>query len=416
MDSLLRSKYFCFSIDRISVTEDKTFYVTLIPDINSEFFPPFHLRKLRVSEYLLEEDFVKTKFNINENKGRYKGSIVQGGYYKIPSSEFLKLNVLKSKESIITLANDIFEEKMIPSPYKEEDYSGKNTIESDNLYYYLSETKEEVSDKLFLYCFNVGQGDSFLLILPNGSTYMIDTNIYGRDKAEKFCQNLKSILSEHGLPKNKIKSLIITHKHLDHLRGAKYILENGDFEISNFLVNLDYLHPTKVVKSLLNTARNKIPVFCNTNTPGIIKENDVFICIKNPDSNSNTRTVAPDINDSSICLCIRHLNNGFFLTGDAGYRIIEDNFQCNGLNEKKQKVFKVSHHGSITGTSQQSLDLLSPTHAFVSAGSSKKYKHPHSNTMNLLNHNVQNVIVSKIVRRDVVYISDGNSIDYKYRH
>ena len=57
-------------------------------------------------------------------------------------------------------------------------------------------------NKIYLYCFNVGQGDTFLFIPSSGNPYLIDTNFYSEEHIEAFADQVRDILIYHGLPEN----------------------------------------------------------------------------------------------------------------------------------------------------------------------------------------------------------------------
>lgn len=411
MDYLFNKEYLNFSIDEISLYENKTFIVRIIPDIKSTFFPPFHTRSIKVSYRLLEESLYRYwNPESNYTSNELVGSVVQGAYYSIPVKNLKNFDLFDISNTLIDLDNDIFNGNRVEeSPYLERNISGDTIIENERIFDYLS-CQTSNFNNVFIYCFNVGQGDSILLIASSGNSYLIDTNIYNKNDAKNFVNQIKSILRSHKLSESKLKGLIVTHKHLDHIRGLKYILDNDYFEIENFMVNNDYIHPTKSVNELLNSAKLKIPVWINLNRPGMITEGDTLICIRNPDVDTSNVKCAPDINDSSIGVCIRYHNSLAYLTGDLSGKILHKKFNCKRNHIKAKSVLKVSHHGSYTGTDLSIIKLLTPSHAFISAGTSKKYNHPDSSVVNLLKSNKVELSISKIEKKTMCYKLNLNSI------
>lgn len=390
VDSLLKGDSLAFSIDEISVKDhDKNnFTVKVIPDMDSKDFPPFHLRYVNVSPELLSREFFQS-INNNEKLDiisniNFKSSVIQGGYYLLNKNQIATktwTNMFKD-EFEITTNNNVFTVR-IPSPYDETKIRGGNVMTVEEGSDHLSTTESSKLEGLYLYCFNVGQGDSFLIITPNGNSYIVDMNVtYNRLSA--FNDHIQGILSKHGLNKRRIKALVITHKHIDHIRGAKDFILSGLFSVENFLVNLDYSHPTKPVFELFKAARKNIPTWININRRGLIMEGSTLLHINNPDYNTVNSAVEPNINDSSITLCLEYKGNYLYLTGDASYPIILDKFKSNLPSKDSRSFLKVSHHGSVTGTDNVVLNNLSPNYAFVSAGTHRGYKHPHQQTVNLI--------------------------------
>jgi competence protein ComEC len=412
-----------FSIDEIAPIDPfgNTFNVTLIPDIRTNYFAPLHLRSVNVKRELLEEPFydaiMRKNWGIGEISNwpkpkKFSSSVVQGAYYIIDKHK-LPDNIFHP-DTIIDLENDFFVDGLQKeSPYQDpkDDGSSMNIEHGLSM---LSTNEKGRDDALYLYGLYVGQGDSLLMVCPNGSVYLIDTNHYWINNPSIF-NEINRILDEHHLPQNQIKAMIITHKHLDHIRGAWALL--NQFDVEYFLINYDYAHPTRPVQLLLQTANKYVPNLVNVNKPGIIQEGSVTIHIQNPDINTRDVTVAPDINDSSIALDVEFMGRHVFLTGDAGFPVISSKFN---KNRKSGNVLKVSHHGSTTGTDQDVLDKLNPEYCFISAGNHKRFRHPHIEVLELIDKKAR-LSISKEYRRTICYkinssgtVSVPCSMKYQY--
>lgn len=407
MDSLLRRVRLEFSIDEIYKREDDLYVVKIIPEIESEYFPPYHLREINVKKSLLEENFYKANNKYKEIINQsFKGSVVQGGYYSI-NTDIIKNMKIFNNNTIISEENDIFKGNKIESPYNDIYISKDKVLQMDDGCKLLSEKTTQKGMDIYLYCFNVGQGDSFLLITTNKNAYLIDTNIYTEKRAIAFYNEVKLILDRHKI--TKLSGFIVTHKHIDHIRGADKFIINSGIVIDNFLINMDYSHNTKVVYRLLNQANLNIKTWININSPGIIRDGDTEIIFINPDNTTSTIMGAPDINDSSIVICVKHRNTIMHLTGDASYNILNCKL-VKGIVNNCESMLKISHHGSNTGTNDILLNNIKPTHAFISAGNNKRFKHPHTDVINLLKSRVIKVNISKLVKNTICYKSDGNNI------
>lgn len=407
MDSLLKRYRLDFSIDEIYKKENNLYGIKIIPEIESEYFPPYHLRDINIKSSLLEKEFYKTTIKEDEAVVQsFKGSVVQGGYYSIETTELRKIEIFNSK-TIITDNNDIFEDTKIESPYNDKNIREENILEMQKGCEILSEIPIKNETDLYLYCFNVGQGDTFLLITTNKNAYLIDTNIYTRKSALEFYKEIKRILYVHNI--SKITGFIITHKHIDHIRGADKLIEDSGIEIDKFLINMDYSHKTKVVDRLFEQANLKIPLWININSPGIIRDGNTEIIFKNPDDTTSTVIGAPDINNSSIVICVKYRNTRMYLTGDASCNVLNCKL-VESMDSASEIMLKVSHHGSRTGTDDNLLNNMKPMYAFISAGDNKRFKHPHAEVINLLKKKVSKVDISKRVKSTICYKSNGSKI------
>ncbi|MGC2424202.1 MAG: MBL fold metallo-hydrolase [Nitrospirota bacterium] len=398
-----------FFIDALKKTEGKIL-ARLIPDIaevyNKEkkshyFFPPFHLGYVNISTELTRT----SDFN----------SIAQGGYYEMPLD---RLEPFLRKKDKKVIGENIFVQHKKISPYEGKEKKSKEDAKEINeeTASILNVRKKEL-ENLSLYCFDVGQGDSLLLITSNGNPYIIDTNVSfgGRDgatiehKMGAYVNTVKEILRDKGLDPNFIKGLFITHKHLDHIRGAARLFD--EFNIENFLMNFDYDHPTVSVNALLEAVDRAGVRKININKPTTFADGETYISVLNPDSETSTNALAPDINDSSICLCVNYGATNAFLTGDAGCQILQSKYSCHS-GYFPESVLKVSHHGSRTGTNIDTLNLLNPVHAFISAGTSEQYNHPHQETIECLANSIpeRNIRISKRIKKNVCYNLNGDNI------
>lgn len=398
------------SIDAISHVEKNIFRLRLIPDFNSKFSIPVHTRHVLVKAELLEKQFltwINEYHSLEETNilfGDARGSVVQGGYYILNKRDF-RHGLVLDKAPVFDRENDIFQGRKVESPYDESEIKGEKVLSVEENEPINISTDGVHKNDTYLYGFYVGQGDMLLLVTAAKNAYLIDTNFYNHNYRQKVLE-IKSVLRNHGMDECRIKGLIITHKHSDHIRGAYQLIDTGEFQFDNLIMNLDYIHSTYMVKKLLESAKS-IPTWINLNKPCSIIEGHTTICFKNPDV---TTRLAPDINDSSIVMCVRHGGNHIYLTGDACSSILERSLPCNKLGLVTDKVLKVSHHGSRTGTNDSLINMIAPTRAFISAGYSRKYQHPHKECTDILKTSRVATAISKSLKRTIQYQCNGKQI------
>jgi len=207
--------------------------------------------------------------------------------------------------------------------------------------------------------FDVGQGDSILIIAPGGKTILIDG---GPDQ---------KVLKELGaaLPfwRPQIDLLIITHAHDDHIAGLIEISRR--YKIKQVLYNnLNFETPALEVikKSFQDKKLNKIMA-----EPGMS-----FKFIKDCSLNilAASKETALAENDYSIVSSFNCLNKKILLAGDAGIEI-EQELLASGLNLKSD-IFKISHHGSNSANSEIFLKAVKPRAVVISVGLNNQFNHP----------------------------------------
>lgn len=339
-------------------------------------------------------------------------------------------------------ADQLFADSL-PTNKQDVEIMGKADSVKHNREYFEHKFQKENSRKktnglLKLYGFNVGQGDSLLLITPGKNAYLIDTNLYSQPSCQAFADKLQSILNENDI--DGITGIVATHKHIDHIRGMKNLLQclsDSGIACKYFMINGDYCHSSRAVVSLLEYVLQEQSL-------KVINMNGYLQFIERDTSVEfySLGRECKNLNDSSILMAVRYRNGEIYLTGDAGdslvysysptYVNLERCVGCNNFKEamavqaladKKipcaqpctlhpngwKRLLKISHHGSQTGTGKSFLEDYMPNHSFVSAGSNKKYNHPHPDVSCLLGKYSGEVFVTKDFRCDVCY-TYGNDI------
>ena len=97
------------------------------------------------------------------------------------------------------------------------------------------------------------------------------------------------------------------------------------------------------------------------------------------------------------------------MTGDAGITVLKDKYSKE-VNNKTNNFFKVSHHGSNSGTNRAILNLLNPKMAFISAGNNRNYGHPHNDVLNVIREFGCDLEISKCIGKDLCYCFNGEKI------
>lgn len=410
-DPLLKGEYLEFSIDSINNIDGEEYLLNIIPNIESKYFPPFHLRNIVISERYVDYNFLNYHFKKKNNESlptnNLSGSAKQGGFYRCSTDLLIETKAFSGEQ----LQMDIFTNNYVTEIPFRSNY-GNNIRPFDQLEELFKgfniDGELNNGKSIKLYCFNVGQGDSLLLITNNGQAFLIDMNIYNKKSNEKFAQKIKKILNENKI--KDIEGLIITHKHIDHYRGAAEFLNTSGIIIKNLLMNFDYDHRTKALQDFLNTAETKIPNWYNINVACNFPIGEMNLCFVNPTHDTATAIMAPDINDSSICLCLTYGAFKVCLTGDTSSDILINKYHCAIKNQIHDCFLKVAHHGSRTGTNDNLINLIKAKHAFISAGNSKKYGHPHKETLDSLSAQGIIPLVSKDIQKDVLVIISQNEI------
>lgn len=233
---------------------------------------------------------------------------------------------------------------------------------------------------------NVGQGDSILLRMPDGSNFLWDGG--GNSQSLNYLSNL-------GV--NSLDLVFVSHFHSDHIKGLIPILDNIPVKLV-LIYREDNSEKKKFVEEL---EKREIP-FLEIGSGYSIKTDSLQVLILSPPEKASEWKE----NDRSLVGRISFGEVDFLFTGDIEERG-RDFLKKEG--EIDAEVLKVPHHGSATSLDEQFLDLVSPEVAVISVGKNNPYGHPSGITLNLLKE--KEVLVLQTLKDGTITIqSDGKFI------
>jgi len=212
--------------------------------------------------------------------------------------------------------------------------------------------------------FDVGQGDSIFIRVPNGKTILIDGG--GNNEASS------ALNREMFFPFCRIDYLILTHVHADHLVGLNRIMTNcqiGEVRINDIVYRSAALDDFREI-----IKKNNVKTIFSGD---IIRFDEVYIKILWPTQES-LQNPDKNLNNTSVVLFLDYKDfEGLFL-GDAELKVQEKldlkgilPYIDNGLD-----VLKVAHHGSKNGLDMDLITSLKPKECVISVGAGNTYGLP----------------------------------------
>ncbi|HVU46196.1 MAG TPA: ComEC/Rec2 family competence protein [Terracidiphilus sp.] len=232
---------------------------------------------------------------------------------------------------------------------------------------------------LLVEAIDVGQGDSILLITPDGKTLLVDGGGFGggpRQASQDFDigeEVVSPALWSRGI--RHLDAVALTHAHSDHMGGLPAILRN--FRPKEFWVGNNPDIPA--YKALLAEAtglHEEIRSF---------RAGDGFLF-----GSAQIRVLAPfadyrpgpePSNNDSLVLHVAYGASSVLLEGDAEAPIEQAMLSETGL---ASTLLKVGHHGSITSTRPEFLARVKPQWAIISCGLHNRYGHPRQEVLSEL--------------------------------
>lgn len=227
------------------------------------------------------------------------------------------------------------------------------------------ELKKIPDGHLVVKFFDVGQGDSALLVSPSGKTVFIDG---GPDLSA-----LEALGRALPLSKKSIDLLILSHPDPDHFNAFPEILRR--FQIGALLLPA-IENNEEPYRALLAIAREQgVPlVKANPRRDIDLKDGVTLDILWPPDP------VPPvEDNDASVIVRASYGTGSILFTGDLSIKG-EEKLLASGIDLSAQ-VLKIGHHGSRFSSSDTFLAAVHPRLAVISVGKDNHYGHPSPETL-----------------------------------
>lgn len=219
---------------------------------------------------------------------------------------------------------------------------------------------------------DVGQGDSILVVTPQGRSLLIDAGGlpgWVHSELDMGEDVVAPYLWSRGF--SHLDYIALTHAHADHMGGMAAVLD--DFHPRELWLGVDP-HTSELQPLLSEAGELNIPVELHGEGERFefggadvrVLAPSLSVQQRDPQARNSRR------NEESLVMKIAYGDTSALLEGDA-----EKATEQEMIAEHPQAdVLKVGHHGSNTSTTQDFLNAVHPRYAVISVGQRNVYGHP----------------------------------------
>lgn len=261
----------------------------------------------------------------------------------------------------------------------------------------LTSCSNKPSGYLEIHTIDVGQGDSSLIISPDGHSLLVDGG------EEEYARNVIRHIKKSHI--NHLDYVIGTHFDSDHIGSLDKVV--SEIPTSNI-----YLPPDKSSKKdlleIISVSRSKTVNMSPLRAGDEFKLGDsLSIYILSP------KHISDETNENSIVFLMKYKLQYFLFTGDASSQI--ESQVLSDYDLPHLDFLKVGHHGSKYSSAEDFLSTTKPKISTISCGYGNSYGHPHQETLDRL-HTVGSKIYRTDLNGDMVFYFDGTKTYTKNRY
>jgi len=250
---------------------------------------------------------------------------------------------------------------------------------------------------LHVYFFDVGQGDSALIVTPEGRQVLVD----GGPDLDNATQALIGAMPARD---RSLDLVVMTHLDADHSRGLLQVLDR--YQVGAVLSGVDSTSSAMSAQWQAAVERNDANVVSVYQGYRLDLGSGVAAEVLNPRSGSSSNGSG---NNEAVVLRLTYGSISFLLTADIEAET--EAILASGGIGIQSTVLKAAHHGSKTSSTSGFIRQVDPAAVLVSVGERNSYGHPNPGVMDRLIEQSGDENLYRTDRDgDVEFVTDGTKL------
>jgi competence protein ComEC len=218
---------------------------------------------------------------------------------------------------------------------------------------------------------SVGQGESTLVRFPGGKTMLIDGGGFYNDSFDIGKMVVRPYLLSQGI--KNIDYMIMTHPHPDHMGGLLHILK--EFSVGEVWTSKDPATTEKHRAFIKLTKERNISERTVSGKDPDIEIDGVTVSFLMPDNSVLDDGISNSaVNNRSVVIKLAYGRHSLLLAADMEAEA-ESILLKGGINLEAD-IIKVAHHGSLTSSTPEFVNAVSPDYAVFTAGYNNRFGFP----------------------------------------